>query len=317
MEGYKYQPNDKGILSAVVESGDNEGIVPRSIKHVFDLINSESALGQKKFTVSCSYFQVYKEKIYDLLNKAHLKRIVTDGPGLKLKLVKDIFTVENLYTFECRNAEDVLALYHFGLKNKVVASHNMNSASSRSHSMLKLSVECVDSRHPDNIVVSTLQLVDLAGSERQSLTGNVTSKESIDINKSLLTLRQVITALTEQGDNYVPYRDSKLTCLLRQSLGGNSFCLMLACLNPCDQHIEENLSTLAYAAKASVIVNKPSKNEDHKTKQIEDLKMQVRILNEELRKANETIAFLTALTGQSPNLNFNGVMSQGNRTSQK
>ena len=317
MEGYKYQHNDKGILSAVVESGDNEGIVPRSIKHVFDLIKSESALGHKKFTVSCSYFQVYKEKIYDLLNKAHLKRIVTDGPGLKLKLVKDIFTVENLYTFECRNAEDVLALYHFGLKNKVVASHNMNSASSRSHSMLKLSVECVDSKHPDNIVVSTLQLVDLAGSERQSLTGNVTSKESIDINKSLLTLRQVITALTEQGDNYVPYRDSKLTCLLRQSLGGNSFCLMLACLNPCDQHIEENLSTLAYAAKASVIVNKPSKNEDHKTKQIEDLKMQVRILNEELRKANETIAFLTALTGQSPNLNFNGVMSQGNRNSQK
>jgi kinesin family protein 4/21/27 len=69
---------------------------------------------------------------------------VSDGPGLKLKLVKDIFTVENLYVFECKTAEDVLALYHFGLKNKVVASHNMNNASSRSHTMLKLSVECVD-----------------------------------------------------------------------------------------------------------------------------------------------------------------------------
>ena len=69
---------------------------------------------------------------------------MTDGPGLKLKLVKDIFTVENLYVFECKTAEDVLALYHFGLKNKVVASHNMNNASSRSHTMLKLSVECVD-----------------------------------------------------------------------------------------------------------------------------------------------------------------------------
>jgi len=83
-----------------------------------------------------------------------------------LKLVKDIFTVENLYTFECRSADDVLALYHFGLKNKVVASHNMNNSSSRSHSMLKISIECVDSRNPDNIVLSTLQLVDLAGSER-------------------------------------------------------------------------------------------------------------------------------------------------------
>lgn len=85
----------------------------------------------------------------------------------------------------------------------------------------------------------------------------------------MLTLRQVITALTEQkevGENYVPYRDSKLTCLLRQSLGGNSFCLMLACLNPCDMHIEENLSTLTYASKALFITNKPLKNEDPRTK---------------------------------------------------
>ena len=126
--------------------------------------------------------------------------------------------MENLYTFECRSAEDILALYHFGIKNKVVASHNMNNSSSRSHSMLKITLECVDGRDPDNTVVSALQLVDLAGSERQSQTGNVASKESIDINKSLLTLRQVITALTERREGeqgYVPYRDSKLTCLLR------------------------------------------------------------------------------------------------------
>lgn len=172
---------------------------------------------------------------------------MTDGPGLKLKFIKDLFSVENLYTFECRSAEDILALYHFGIKNKVVASHQMNDASSRSHSMLKITLECVDSKQPDNVVMSTLQLVDLAGSERQSLTGNTVSKESIEINKSLMTLRQVITALTEQKDqstSFVPYRDSKLTCLLRQSLGGNSYTLMIACINPCDAHIDENLSTL-------------------------------------------------------------------------
>ena len=135
-----------------------------------------------------------------MLNKSHVKRLVTDGPGLKLKWQKDCFAVENLYTFECRSAEDVMALYHFGIKNKVVASHNMNNASSRSHSMLKISLECIDGTNPDNTIVSALQLVDLAGSERQSQTGNVTSKESIDINKSLLTLRQVITALTERKD---------------------------------------------------------------------------------------------------------------------
>jgi hypothetical protein len=101
-----------------------------------------------------------------LLNKSHLKRIVTDGPGLKLKLIKDIFTVENLYTFECRSAEDILALYHFGIKNKIVSSHNMNNSSSRSHSMLKITLECTNAKQPENTVVSTLQLVDLAGSER-------------------------------------------------------------------------------------------------------------------------------------------------------
>ena len=85
-----------------------------------------------------------------------MKRLVSDGPGLKLKLIKDVFTVENLYTFECKNAEDVIALYHFGLKNRVVASHNMNNSSSRSHSMLKLTLTCVDARKPDSSTVSTL-----------------------------------------------------------------------------------------------------------------------------------------------------------------
>jgi hypothetical protein len=151
--------------------------------------------------------------------------VISDGPGLKLKWNKnDIFTVENLYTFECRSVEDVMALYHFGIKNKVVASHNMNNASSRSHSILSLIVEQVGVDNPDNVVVSKLQLVDLAGSERQSQTGKSANKESIDINKSLFTLRQVITALNEQqnqpnrGPNqgtYIPYRDSKLTCLIR------------------------------------------------------------------------------------------------------
>lgn len=114
--------------------------MPRAVHLLYDLVKQESSTGRKRFVINCSYIQVYKEKVYDLLNKSHLKRLVTDGPGLKLKLVKDVFVVENLYTFECRTAEDVLALYHFGLKNRVVASHNMNNSSSRSHSMLKLTV---------------------------------------------------------------------------------------------------------------------------------------------------------------------------------
>ena len=91
MEGYKYGQNDKGQPVAVVEAGENEGIVPRSIRLLFEMIKQQSGTGHKKFTVYCSYLQVYKERVYDLLNKSHLKRLVTDGPGLKLKWNKDHF----------------------------------------------------------------------------------------------------------------------------------------------------------------------------------------------------------------------------------
>ena len=223
MEGYKYKVVQEGKApTAQFECGENEGVVPRSIRLLFDLIRQQSNLQKKKFTVYCSYMQIYKEKIFDLLNKSHVKGVVSDGPGLKLKWNKnDVFSVENLYTFECKTVDDVMALYHFGIKNKVVSSHNMNSSSSRSHSMLTLTVEQVDTSNLDNVVVSKLQLVDLAGSERQSQTGQSANKESIVINKSLFTLRQVITALTERNqpgknaNSYIPYRDSKLTCLLR------------------------------------------------------------------------------------------------------
>ena len=117
------------------------------------------------------------------------------------------------------------------------------------------------------------------------------AKESIDINKSLFNLRQVITALTDpaKSKGYIPYRDSKLTSLLRQTLGGNSYTLMMACITPNDRFFEENLSSINYAAKASKIANKPRKNNDPKSQIIESLKNQNQLLTAELRKANEYI----------------------------
>jgi hypothetical protein len=111
-------------------------------------------------------------------------------------------------------------------------------------------------------------------------------KESIDINKSLFTLRKVITGLAEAGRTkkgaaalaHIPYRDSKLTCLLKQSLGGNSYALMIACLSPSNNFIEENISTLNYATKASFIQNIPTQNEDPKMKMVTDLKEKCRRL---------------------------------------
>ena len=147
-----------------------------------------------------------------------------------------------------------------------------------------------------------MQLVDLAGSERASQTGvtNQMAKEAIDINKSLFTLRQVITSLTDSNSkDYIPYRESKLTCLLRQSLGGNSYSLMISCLTPNDKFVEENKSTLNYASKASHISNRPVKNDDPKSKQVESLKREVKILTEELIKANQHILDISIVRGES------------------
>jgi hypothetical protein len=134
------------------------------------------------------------------------------------------------------------------------------------------------------VITSKLQLVDLAGSERQSYTSQagqssdpVMLKEAIEINKSLFTLRQVVTALTENSQSqksytYVPYRESKLTTILRQSLGGNSYTLMIACLTPLDAFTDENLSTLNYASRASNISNIPVINQDPRLKLIQEQK---------------------------------------------
>ena len=111
----------------------------------------------------------------------------------------DVYTVENLFNFQCKTEQEILRLFHYGLRNKVIGSHKMNLTSSRSHTIFCITIEQIDVEHPDNIVISKFQLVDLAGSERQELTkvDGKTQKESIEINKSLFTLRQVITALND------------------------------------------------------------------------------------------------------------------------
>ena len=147
--------------------------------------------------------------------------------------------------------------------------------------------------------------MDLAGSERIGQTGTEgrLAKESIDINKSLFTLRQVISILADSSRNkgqkektYVPYRDSKLTSILKQSIGGNSYCLMIACICPSDHFIDENISTLTYATKASYITNQPTVNDDPRSKTINELKKQVKGLTEELSRANQHIEMLSNMT---------------------
>lgn len=182
-------------------------------------------------------------------------KVGTGHEGLRLKMNKfDVFTVENLISVEVESLEEVLHLFHFGIKNKAMGAHKMNMTSSRSHTIFAITVEQIEATNPDNTIISKLQIVDLAGSERQmqTLSTGEMQREAIEINKSLFTLRKVITALTAKHEQqYIPYRDSKLTCLLRQSLGGNSMCCMIACLQPGDVNFEENKCTLEYAALAA------------------------------------------------------------------
>ena len=177
------------------------GITGRVAKLLFQKIGEQK--GTARHSVSISFLQIYSERIYDLLNSSSLNnRALSFGQGvegLRLRWNKDEqFTVENLFLFDCGNENDLLKHVVTGLKNRITASHKLNLQSSRSHSILSIKVETVDGSATRN---SRIDLVDLAGSERIGLTKTEgrQAKESIDINKSLFTLRQVINILSENS----------------------------------------------------------------------------------------------------------------------
>jgi hypothetical protein len=159
-------------------------------------------------------------------------------------------------------------LMTFGNKNRSVGATEMNARSSRSHSIFTITVEASekDAGGEDHIRVGKLHLVDLAGSERQSKTGATGDrlKEATKINLSLSALGNVISTLVDGKSSHIPYRDSKLTRLLQDSLGGNSNTLMLATISPASYNFDETISTLRYANRAKNIKNKPKINEDPK-----------------------------------------------------
>ena len=316
MEGYKREEKKGEERAGKVSTANvaEVGLTVRAIEEIF--AQAESAKRAKTVNIYCSFLQIYNEKVFDLLNAQGLKKAGKAQAGLKIRWSKtEQFTVENLFVFRCNDAAHAIQMYNKGIKNKIVASHNLNAQSSRSHAIFGLTVEIIDNSAVDNVVTSKLQLVDLAGSERSSQTGNtgLAAKEAIDINKSLFTLRQVITSLAEGAKKrkslnaHIPYRDSKLTSLLKQSLGGNSYSLMVACLAPSDAYVEENLSTLNYAMKASFIANEPTQNVDPKVKLINELREKVASLQTELAHAHQHIDMLTQMStgeGANPPPNF-------------
>ena len=236
------------------------GIIPRAFNQVFDAIRANT-VEKKNFLVQGSYIEIYNEEVRDLLSSNHTARL-----ELKEHPEKGVY-VMGVTKHTVNSVDQITKLMDQGHANRSVGATLMNADSSRSHSIFMVEVETsepVEGGGDDlSIKQGVLNLVDLAGSERAGKTGaeGQRLKEATKINLSLSALGNVISALVS-GKGHIPYRDSKLTRLLQNSLGGNAKTVMMAAVSPASENYEETLCTLRYANRAKNIKNKPKINED-------------------------------------------------------
>lgn len=261
-------------------------IIPNTFEHIFDHIALNSAKDQ--YLVHASFFEIYNEEIRDLLVAGKSQK-----NGLELRETADTGVyVQGLTSTVVKSTSEIDAVLQNGMKNRSVGSTLMNSQSSRSHSIFSIVVECcsTDEHNNEHICVGKLNLVDLAGSERQSKTGATGNrlKEATKINLSLSALGNVISALVDGKAQHIPYRDSKLTRILQDSLGGNTKTVMLANAGPADCNADESLSTLRYANRAKNIKNRPVINEDPKDALLRGYQEEISQLKERLAQMQIT-----------------------------
>ncbi|KAK2520351.1 hypothetical protein Q9966_013498 [Columba livia] len=264
------------------------GVIPRSFEYLFFLIEreKEKAGGGKSFLCKCSFIEIYNEQIFDLLDSA------SAGLFLREHIKKGVF-VDGAVEQVLSSAAEAYQVLTMGWRNRRVASTSMNRESSRSHAVFTITVESMEKNNEIvNIRSSLLNLVDLAGSERQkdTHTEGLRLKEAGNINRSLSCLGQVITALVDVGNGkqrHICYRDSKLTFLLRDSLGGNAKTCIIANVHPGSRCFGETLSTLNFAQRAKLIKNKAVVNEDTQGN--------VSQLQAEVKKLKDQLAQLTSV----------------------
>uniref|UniRef100_A0A8C9R8Z2 Kinesin-like protein n=3 Tax=Scleropages formosus TaxID=113540 RepID=A0A8C9R8Z2_SCLFO len=246
-------------MQGTAELPAQRGIIPRAFEHIFETIQCSE---NTKFLVRASYLEIYNEEIRDLLGSDTKQKMELKEHPERGVYVHDLSLHTVHSVAECEHVMEK------GWKNRSVGYTLMNKDSSRSHSIFSIHMEIcnTDASGEDHLRAGKLNLVDLAGSERQSKTGATGERlrEATKINLSLSALGNVISALVDGRSRHVPYRDSKLTRLLQDSLGGNTRTLMVACLSPADNNYEETLSTLRYAHRAKSIQNRPRINEDPK-----------------------------------------------------
>ncbi|KAL1138706.1 hypothetical protein AAG570_008768, partial [Ranatra chinensis] len=263
------------------------GIIPNSFAHIFGQI--AKANEETKFLVRVSYYEIYNEEIRDLLGKnSNVKLEVKERPDVGV-FIKD------LSTYIVNNADDMDKIMTMGNKNRIVGATAMNAESSRSHAIFSITVETsvLGLDNQQHVKMGRLHLVDLAGSERQSKTGSVGQrlKEATKINLSLSTLGNVISALVDGKCTHIPYRNSKLTRILQDSLGGNSKTVMCATVGPASYNYDETISTLRYASRAKKICNRVRINENPKDALLRQFQLEIMALKKQLEETEGDIGY--------------------------
>ena len=259
------------------------GIIPRSINFIFDTIQASE--NPQNYSVKISFIEIYKEELHDLLDSENY-------PFKNLHIREDErgnTTVVNAKEISCVDADQVLHYAELGATLRRTEATQMNERSSRSHCIFTLILERKLSKSAGTDCLSSkIHFVDLAGSERASKTGNIGErfKESIHINTGLLALGNVISALSDnkRKSGHIPYRDAKITRLLKDSLGGNSNTVMITCVPPTFNNFDESLNSLKYANRAKNIRNKPIVNRDSQSMRFEALQSEIMSLKEELER---------------------------------
>ncbi|CAH2255598.1 kinesin KIF16B isoform X2 [Pelobates cultripes] len=305
---FAYGQTGSGKSYTMMGNPGDSGLIPRICEGLFSRISETTRWGDASFRTEVSYLEIYNERVRDLLRRKSSKTFnlrVREHP-------KEGPYVEDLSKHLVQNYSDVEELMDAGNINRTTAATGMNDVSSRSHAIFTINFTQAkfDAEMPCE-TVSKIHLVDLAGSERADATGatGVRLKEGGNINKSLVTLGNVISALadlsqdatnhlTKKKQVFVPYRDSVLTWLLKDSLGGNSKTIMIATISPADINYGETLSTLRYANRAKNIINKPTINEDANVKLIRELRAEIARLKALLAQGNQ-IALLDSPTALS------------------
>ncbi|XRB24083.1 kinesin-like protein [Pseudoscourfieldia marina] len=273
-------------------SSADTGLIPRVLKYVFGSVSENNAKQIKSSNFRCTFFEIYNEQVYDLLaDDGALPLVVREGS-------KASVFAEGAVEECVGSAAETYEVYRRGLCNRRVSSTAMNRESSRSHSVFVLYADVVrvdEATGVEKRTSSALRLVDLAGSERQSATqtDGQRLKEASSINRSLSALGNVIKALVDRSEGkerHVPYRDSKLTFLLRDCLGGQAKCSMIANISPAAASADETLSTLKFAQRAKLVKNSAAINEVASGSSPAELHDEIKRLRAQLENAHKNSA---------------------------